>query len=328
MQVTVEFSARFRRLSLAVALALVVGLLQSGAAFAAGTTLKVTPGNLSFGAEVFGVSGATSKLKTVTISNPKSAAQPATIAKLSLGGTDPGDFSVDDLNKCSGAVLAPGKKCAVEVTFTPTNVGVRSSALTVIDSGGNSAKPVGLKGSGVMGALQSKPHTLAFPKTQRGTLSAPQSVTLSNKNPVALEISNVTAGAGFMAQDNCPATLAAGANCQVSVMFSPPAAQISKPKKLTGVLEIADDAKASPQKVQLSGVAFGTAPASDADPNAKPHPHGDGHPNCDCGVNNSNSDTDCNSDRDSNAHSGRNCDSDWNAIRNSDQNPNADSNAD
>ena len=230
MQVTVEFSARFRRLSLAVALALVVGLLQSGAAFAAGTTLKVTPGSLSFGAEVFGVSGATSKAKTVTISNPKSAAQSATIASLALGGTDPGDFAVEDPNGCKSTALAPGKKCTVEVTFTPTKLGVRSGTLTVTDSGGNSAKPVGLKGSGVLGALQFKPHTLSFPKTQRGTLSAPQSVTLTNKNPVALEISNVTAGAGFMAQNNCPATLASGANCQVSVMFSPPAARARRRK--------------------------------------------------------------------------------------------------
>ena len=319
MHSTAEFSARFRRLWVAAAVALVVGLLQSGVAFAAGTTLRVTPGSLSFAAEVFGVTGATSKPKTVTISNPKSAAQAAMIAKLSLGGTDLGDFAVDDLNKCSGAVLAPGKKCAVEVTFTPTNVGVRSSTLTVTDSGGNSAKPVGLKGKGVLGALQFKPHTLSFPRTQRGTLSAPRLVALSNKNPVALAISNVTAGAGFMATDSCPATLAAGVTCQVSVAFSPPAAQSSKPKKLTGVLEITDDAKASPQKVQLSGVAFGTAPTSDADPNAKPHPHGDAHANCDINSN-SNSDTDCNSDSDSNAHSGRNCDSD--------QNPNADSNAD
>jgi hypothetical protein len=228
-----------------------------GAASAAGTTLKVTPGSLSFGSEVFGVSGATSKLKTVTISNPKSAAQSATIATIARGGADPDDFAVDDLN-CSGTALAPGEKCAVEVTFTPTKLGVRSSTLTVTDSGGNSAKPVGLKGSGVLGALQFKPHTLSFPKTQRGTLSAPRLVALSNKNPVALFITGITAE-GFAA-GGCLGTLAPGVTCSVSVKFSPPPATTSNTAKLTGVLEITDDAAASPQKVQVSGVAFGTAP--------------------------------------------------------------------
>ena len=257
MSSTVESSPGFFRLRVVAAAALVLDLLASGAAFAAGTTLRVTPGSLSFGSEVFGVSGATSKLKTVTISNPKSAAQSATIATIARGGADPDDFAVDDLN-CSGTALAPGEKCAVEVTFTPTKLGVRSSTLTVTDSGGNSAKPVGLKGSGVLGALQFKPHTLAFPRTQRGTLSAPQSLALSNKNRVALFITGITAE-GFAA-DGCLGILAPGVTCSVSVKFSPPPATSSKTTKLTGVLEITDDAAASPQKVQVSGVAFGTAP--------------------------------------------------------------------
>jgi len=239
-----------------------------GAASAAGTTLKVTPGSLSFGSEVFGVSGATSKAKMVTISNPKSAAQPATIATIARGGADPDDFAVDDRNNCSGTALAPGEKCAVEVTFTPTKLGVRGSTLTVTDSGGNSAKPVSLRGSGVLGALQFKPHTLAFPKTQRGTLSEAHSLALINKNPVPLFITGITAE-GFAA-DGCLGILAPGVTCSVSVKFSPPPATTSKTTKLTGVLEIADDAAASPQKVQVSGVAFGTAPT--ATPTQTPTP--------------------------------------------------------
>ena len=267
-----KFSALFQRLKVAGTLALLVSLLQSGGAFAAGTTLRVTPGSLSFGAEVFGVSGATSKAKTVTISNPKSAAQPATIATLSLGGADPGNFAVEDPNGCKGTALPPGKKCTVEVTFTPTKLGALSGTLTVTDSGGHSATPVGLKGSGVPGALQFKPHTLSFPKTQRGTFSAPQQVALTNNNPVALEISNVTAGGAFMAKNSCPETLAAGVSCQVSVIFSPPAAKNSNASKLTGALMMADDATASPQRVQLSGIAFGTAPTPTPTPTATPTP--------------------------------------------------------
>ena len=268
----VEFSSRFTRLRAVAAVALVISLLQSGAAFAAGTTLRVTPGSLNFGAEVFGVTGATSAPKMLTIFNPKSAAQSATIATLSIGDADSADFALEDLNDCSGTVLEPGEKCSLEVTFVPTRLGAISSTLTVTDAGGNSAKPVGLKGSGVRGALQFKPHTLAFPRTQRGTLSYLLPVTLTNGNPVALAISNITAGAGFVLQDNCPQTLEPGVSCQVWVMFSPPAAQSSKAIKLTGTLIIIDDAAASPQKVQLSGVAFGTTPPPTPTPSATPTP--------------------------------------------------------
>jgi hypothetical protein len=117
-------------------------------------TLRITSGSLSFGAQVFGVSGATSKPKTVTISNPKSAAQPATIAALSIGGADPGDFAVEDPDNCKGKALEPGENCAIKVTFTPTRLGARSSTLTVTDSSGYSAKPVDLEGTGVRAALQ------------------------------------------------------------------------------------------------------------------------------------------------------------------------------
>jgi len=215
---------------------------------------------LSFGAEVFGVTGATSKPRTVTISNPKSAARPATIATLSIGDADSDDFTVEVPDDCSGTALAPGEKCSVEVTFTPTRLGAISSRLTVTDSSGHSGKPVALKGSGVRGALQFLPHTLSFPKTQRGTFSAPQLVTLSNKNPVALDISSITPESGFTAESNCLGTLAAGGTCEVSVTFSPPAAKNSKGSKMTGALILTNDAAASPQKVQLSGVEFGTAP--------------------------------------------------------------------
>ncbi len=271
MSATVEFSPGFRRLRAVAAATLILGLLPLGTALAAGTTLRVTPGSLSFGSEVFGVSGATSKPKTVTISNPKKKrAQPVTIGTLSLSGADPGDFAVEDLNNCSGKALEPGASCPVQVTFTPTNLRARTGTLTVTDSSGNSAKPVHLEGSGVRGALQFKPHRLSFGKVQRGTSSTPQLVTLSNKNPVGLEINGIAAGTTFTVIQNCIGTLAADSTCPVSVMFSPPAAKTSKASKLTGALILTDNAAASRQKVQLSGVAFGTAPSPTPTPTPSP----------------------------------------------------------
>ena len=199
--------------------------------------------------------------------------------------------------------MKPGENCAVEVTFTPTSLGARSSTLTVIDSGGHGAKPIDSKGSGVRGALQFQPHTLLFGRVQRGTSSAPQVVTLTNNNPVALDISGIAAGAEFTAGQNCLGTLAADGTCRIPVTFSPPAAKNSNGSMVTGALMLTDDAAASPQKVQLSGVAFGTAsPTPTPTPSPTPTPTSDPCTNAD-----RDSDDltfgDADSDRNSNAYS-------------------------
>ena len=51
-----------------------------------------------------------------------------------------------------------------------------------------------------------------------------------------------------MQTNNCPSTLAAGAHCTISVIFTPSAAT-----KQTAAIKITDNAKGTPQSVQLSG---------------------------------------------------------------------------
>jgi hypothetical protein len=82
--------------------------------------------------------------------------------------------------------------------------------------------------------------------------SVPQTITLSNTGKVTLSISNLTvAGAnpGDFAQANtCGATVAAGANCSLSVTFAPTAmgSRIAS-------ISISDNASGSPQTVSLTG---------------------------------------------------------------------------
>jgi hypothetical protein len=57
------------------------------------------------------------------------------------------------------------------------------------------------------------------------------------------------AGPGvFMQTNNCPASLAAGASCSISVTFTPSAAM-----KQTGAVTITDNGNGGMQKVPLSG---------------------------------------------------------------------------
>jgi hypothetical protein len=104
--------------------------------------------------------------------------------------------------------------------------------------------------------LKIKPKALKFPATTVGTPSKPKTVKVSNPKgkkkhpglPVLIEmISNPGPGV-FMQTNNCPASLAAGASCSISVTFTPSAAT-----KQTGTLVITDNGNGGMQKVPLSG---------------------------------------------------------------------------
>jgi probable HAF family extracellular repeat protein len=75
--------------------------------------------------------------------------------------------------------------------------------------------------------LNVAPGPLTFTNQQVGTTSQPQTLTLTNSGttPLPLDSISIAAGATEFAQTNaCPQSLAAGANCTVSVTFSPSAA--------------------------------------------------------------------------------------------------------
>ena len=104
-------------------------------------------------------------------------------------------------------------------------------------------------GGGGGSAVSLSASALNFKKVGIGQTSAPQTVTLTNVGSATLNISSITASGDFSISNNtCGATVAAGANCAVSVTFTP-----TKKGKRTGTLAFNDDAPGSPQTVALSG---------------------------------------------------------------------------
>jgi Abnormal spindle-like microcephaly-assoc'd, ASPM-SPD-2-Hydin len=101
---------------------------------------------------------------------------------------------------------------------------------------------------------------LTFKKTLIGVTSPPQTVTLTNTGAATLHISSITASGDFAISNNtCGATVAAGANCAVSVTFKPTNKGTRK-----GSLTFTDDAPNSPQIVALvgTGMAIMLTPSS------------------------------------------------------------------
>jgi hypothetical protein len=72
------------------------------------------------------------------------------------------------------------------------------------------------------------PTTLAFGSVARRTTSAAQTINVANTGALALTITSITlAGTNpgqFAQTNNCPAQLASGAGCSISVVFKPTSA--------------------------------------------------------------------------------------------------------
>ena len=100
----------------------------------------LNPSNLNFGTLKV---GSHSSAQTVTLTNVGTTA--LNITSIGVTGTNASDFA--ETNACPSS-LAPGAKCTISVTFTPSAKGGRSANLTVIDNAFIGTQNVSLCGSG------------------------------------------------------------------------------------------------------------------------------------------------------------------------------------
>ena len=202
--------------------------------------------SLSFGSQN---DGTTSNPQVVTLTNTGTTS--LAISSISAGR----DFGVT--NTC-GSSVAGGASCTISVTFSPSAVGTLTSTLTIKDGDPTSPQLVSLSGTGLAAPDASvSPTTLGFGDHKVGT-STPKTVTLKNKGTGPLTISNMTiagTNAGdFTESNNCGGSLAAGANCKVTVTFKP-AAKGARSATLSIYDNNVDGP--SPQTVALSGTGGG-----------------------------------------------------------------------
>jgi hypothetical protein len=212
---------------------------------------SLSPSSLVFPGQTLGT---TSAAKPITLSNTGNAA--LAISGISFTGTNSGDFS--QTNNCGGT-LAPGANCSINVTFTPSAAGNRAASISIGDNAFGSPQSANVSGAGVATAPSASlsPTSLTFSGLPPGATSAAQQVTLTNSGNASLNISGISVSGDFAQTNVCGSNLAAGANCAISVTFTPTAGGTR-----TGTLSVTDDASGSPHKVSLSGT--GQAPAANA----------------------------------------------------------------
>jgi hypothetical protein len=102
----------------------------------------ISPASLTFANQAVST---TSSGQTITLSNTGLAS--LTITSVSSAGTNAGDFL--KTNAC-GATLVPGAKCAISVSFRPTDIGTRTAALSIASNDPvNPTLSVALSGTGI-----------------------------------------------------------------------------------------------------------------------------------------------------------------------------------
>lgn len=198
----------------------------------------LTPGSLSFSSTPVGRSGLS---QSVTLTNAGNASLSITNIQTS------GDFN--QTNTCSNS-LAAGSSCSISVVFTPTAEGNRTGNLTVSDNSQGSIQTVSLTGTGTAGTLVVTPSILTFSSVQVGS-SASQSVIVSNTGNAPASINGLQITGNYTQINNCPSPISAGANCTITVVFTPASAGI-----LTGSLTLTSGAQNTQQTVALSGTGI------------------------------------------------------------------------
>ena len=194
--------------------------------------------------------GTVSDPASITLFNTGSL--PLTISNIVASG----DFSLTPDSTCSTSVVGAGS-CNVSVTFKPSATGTRIGSIVLTDNAATSPQTIALSGT----AIATGPFDTAsasyvdFGAQQVGVTSLAKLVTLTNTGVGALNITSIaTLGGPFAETNNCPATMAAGSQCTISITFTPTDAGPVPPVGFN--ISVVSNAPDSPKKIALTGSGY------------------------------------------------------------------------
>lgn len=241
----------------------------------------VSPTVIAFGSVP---QGTTSTNQTVTLTNT-GGANLTFLTAPELKGGEVNDFAIGP-NSCGiAAPLPPGSSCTVVVRFNPAHnvLGNRSTTLLFRDNSvTGSPQFVLLSGVATVTTptvvtslgISFAPTTVSFGAQPVATTSGSQFVVVTNTGAGSLIITSI-AKSGGDAQDfsspstNCITTLAPGAQCQLSLTFTP---LVSGNRAATLIVTDNAPAEGSTQVIVVSGSGTGAAPPPPTTPTVAPPP--------------------------------------------------------
>lgn len=208
----------------------------------AADSLTLSSENLDFGLQAIGASSVTQS-ETLTNNSSSNIA----ITGISISGTNTSDYS--KTSTC-GANLAGGGSCAVNLMFTPAQIGPRTAMVQISDNTVGSPHSFSLNGlGGSPGANATlSATTLDFGNQVTETTSAALTVSLSNYGTAKLNVSGITASSPFHQTNTCGSNVSPGASCTISVTFTPAATG-----QVTGSVLLNDNVPGSQPEIYLTG---------------------------------------------------------------------------
>jgi hypothetical protein len=175
--------------------------------------------------------GTTSPVQTVTVTNTGNG--PLTISNVSLGGTNPGEFTLAGTTCTNTTVLnafpGPGNTCLVSAALSPTQAGFPNATVNIISNSNNipnTQASIGLSGQAIASGVTISPASFDFGAVALGAASNSQFFTLTNNTATALTVTSATSTgtnpADFTVSNFCfSAVTAFGGTCSIGVSFQP-----------------------------------------------------------------------------------------------------------
>jgi len=180
-------------------------------------TAKLSATGLTFPSTYFGTTDPTPM--TLTVTNSGTAA--LNVTSVTIGGTDPGDFS--ESNNCGD--IAPSGVCLIAVKFSPAAVGTRTATLSIVDNSGNvvgTTQTATLTGTGIADASVSS-TSVAFGNVSFGTTKTVD-LTVTNAGTIPnLTVSAASSGSSVIVLstgNTCTSGVAPGKSCTLPLEFN------------------------------------------------------------------------------------------------------------
>jgi hypothetical protein len=195
--------------------------------------------------------------------------QPLTISNIALTGSASG-FAIEQAagsNCAVGTVVVPGGYCEIEAVLTPVHVGTVTGSIAVTtNSLYQPATVSNIALSGYMSGawIVATPNPLAFGNQQLNT-PVVMGETLTNTGYIysaTVPAPSSNNGAFTAGLGNCPASLAVGASCQLSITFDPTLSQ-----NYNGTISFTSVGNGVNQAVSFAVTGIGGVPNASLSPN-------------------------------------------------------------
>jgi hypothetical protein len=170
--------------------------------------------------------------------------QPINVTVMEVRGTG---FALEG----SCATIAPAGVCTVTLVFAPPSIDTFTGVLTILSNDARGAIRVDLLGQGVAvprPEIELSVDGVGFANQFMTTRSPAQRLTIRSVGSAPLHIRGISVTGPFELSGSCPAAMAVGTSCDVSVSFVPPA-----PGPWEGRLTVDSDAQAGRGFASLTG---------------------------------------------------------------------------